>query len=46
MVKQQDEHGCLQGIRLKAVWGGQEELIDLLVKFTAYIERSNLQHDF
>jgi hypothetical protein len=42
MVKQRDEHGRLQGIRLKAVWGHQEELIELLGKSTAYIERSNL----
>jgi hypothetical protein len=42
MVKQRDEHGRLQGIRLKAVWGNQEELIDLLGKSTAFIERSNL----
>jgi hypothetical protein len=27
---------------LKAVWGNQEELIELLGKSTAYIERSNL----
>lgn len=42
MVKQRDPHGRLQGIRLKAVWGNQEELIKLLGKSTAYIERSNL----
>ncbi|MGB9880736.1 MAG: IS1 family transposase [Anaerolineae bacterium] len=42
MVKQPDEHGRLPGIRLKAVWGNQEELMDLLGKSTAYIERSNL----
>jgi hypothetical protein len=42
MVKQRDEHGRLQGVHLKAVWGNQEELIELLGKSTAYIERSNL----
>jgi hypothetical protein len=42
MVKKRDEHGRLQGIHLKAVWGNQEELIELLGKSTAYIERSNL----
>jgi hypothetical protein len=42
MVKQRDEHGRLLGIRLKAVWGDQQELIKLLGKSTAYIKRSNL----
>lgn len=42
MVKERDEHGRLQGIHLKAVWGNQEELVELLGKSTAYIERSNL----
>jgi len=42
MVKQRDEHGRLQGVRLKAVWGNREELIELLGKSTAYIERNNL----
>ena len=42
MVKQRDEHGRLQGIHLKAVWGKQEELVELLGTSTAYIERSNL----
>jgi hypothetical protein len=42
MVKERDEHGRLQGIHLQAVWGNQEELVELLGKSTAYIERSNL----
>jgi hypothetical protein len=42
MVKQRDEHGRLQEVNLKAVWGNQEQLIELLGKSTAYIERSNL----
>jgi hypothetical protein len=42
MVKQRDEHGRLEGIHLKAVWGDQDELVELLGKSTAYIERSNL----
>jgi hypothetical protein len=42
MVKQRDEHGHLQGIHLKAVWGNLAELVERLGKSTAYIERSNL----
>ncbi len=42
MVKQRDEHGRLQGVKLKAIWGSKAELIQLLGKSTAYIERSNL----
>jgi hypothetical protein len=42
MIKQRDEHGRLQGVKLKAVWGSKDELIELLGKSTAYIERSNL----
>ncbi len=42
MVKQRDEHGRLQGVNSKAVWGNLEELIELLGQSTAYIERSNL----
>ncbi len=42
MVKQRNEHGRLEGIKLKAVWGSMSELIKLLGKSTAYIERSNL----
>lgn len=42
MVKQRDEHGRLQGVQLRAIWGEKEELVELLGKSTAYIERSNL----
>jgi len=42
MVKQRDEHGRLLGVKLKAIWGSKAELIELLGKSTAYIERSNL----
>ena len=42
MVKQRDEHGRLQGVELKAIWGSKAELIELLGKSTAYIERNNL----
>ena len=42
MIKHRDEHGHLVNIELKAVWGKLGELIALLGKSTAYIERSNL----
>lgn len=42
MVKQRNEHGHLQGIELKAVWGELAELVELLGESTAYIERSHL----
>jgi hypothetical protein len=42
MVKHRDEHGHLEEIQLKAVWGNLNELLDLLGKSTAYIERSHL----
>jgi hypothetical protein len=42
MVKQRDEHGRLEGVVLKAIWGQKGELIKLLGKSTAYVERSNL----
>ena len=42
MVKQRDEHGHLQEIQLRAVWGPLDELLELLGKSTAYIERSHL----
>ena len=42
MVKQRDDHGRLRGVKLKAVWGGLDELMGLLGQSTAYIERSNL----
>jgi hypothetical protein len=42
MVKQRDEHGRLQGVKLRAVFGKKSELLALLGKSTAYIERSHL----
>lgn len=42
MIKHRDEHGHLEKIELKAVWGQLDELIELLGESTAYIERSNL----
>jgi len=42
MVKQRDDHGHFAGTKLKAIFGSLEELIGLLGKVTAYIERSNL----
>jgi hypothetical protein len=42
MVKQRDERGRLQGIKLRVVFGKKSEVIALLGKSTAYIERSNL----
>jgi hypothetical protein len=42
MVKQRDEHGHLQEIKLRAVWGPLDELLELLGRSTAYIERSHL----
>lgn len=42
MVKQRDEHGRFQGTKLKVVFGTKAEVVALLGKSTAYIERSNL----
>jgi hypothetical protein len=42
MVKQRDEHGRFQGIKLRLVFGNKAEVLALLGKSTAYIERSNL----
>jgi IS1 family transposase len=42
MVKQHDEHDHFTGTQLKAVFRGQQELVQLLGGSTAYIERSNL----
>lgn len=42
MIKHRDEQGHLIDIELKAVWGKMSELVTLLGKSTAYIERSNL----
>jgi hypothetical protein len=42
MVKERDEHGKLVNIRLRVIYGQRSELIALLGKSTAYVERSNL----
>jgi len=42
MVKQRDEHGRFQGTKLRVIFGKKVEVIALLGKSTAYIERSNL----
>jgi len=42
MVKQYDEHGHFAGSKLKAIHGELPQLIELLGKSTAYIERDNL----
>ncbi len=42
MVKMRDDHGKLQGVKLRVVFGTQAEVLALLGKSTAYIERSHL----
>jgi hypothetical protein len=42
MVKQRDEQGRFQGTKLRVIFGTKAEVIELLGKSTAYIERSNL----
>ena len=42
MVKRYDEHGRFQGTRLRVILGTKAEVVALLGKSTAYIERSNL----
>lgn len=42
MVKQRNEHGRFVGTKLKVIFGRQDEVIALLGKNTAYIERSQL----
>jgi len=42
MVKQRDERGRVHGIKLRVMFGKKSELLALLGKSTAYIERSNL----
>jgi hypothetical protein len=42
MVKLRDEHGKLEGIHLRAIYGKKAELIALMGKSTAYVEHSNL----
>jgi len=42
MVKQRDEHGRVQGTKLRVIFGKKTEVLALLGRSTAYIERSNL----
>jgi hypothetical protein len=42
MVKQRDEHGRFAGVKLRTIFGTQAEVLALLGKSTAYIERSNV----
>jgi hypothetical protein len=41
-VKQRDEHGRVQGVKLRVVFGKKSEVLAFLGQSTAYIERSNL----
>ena len=42
MVKQRDESGHVTGTKPKVIFGSRDEVIDLLGRSTAYIERSNM----
>jgi hypothetical protein len=42
MVKQRNEHGRFAGTKLRVIFGTKTEVIALLGKSTAYVERSNL----
>lgn len=42
MFKQRDAHGHLEGIHLRAVFGKKSDLIALMGKSTAYVERSHI----
>jgi len=42
MVKQRDSRGRVKGVKLRVVFGKKSEVLALLGKSTAYIERSNL----
>ena len=42
MIKERDDKGNLLGIRLKPIYGELEELVELLGKSTAYVERTHL----
>jgi hypothetical protein len=42
MVKQRDPSGRFAGTKLKVIFGNKDEVVQLLGKSTAYIERSNL----
>jgi hypothetical protein len=42
MVKQRDEHGRVQGTKIRVVFGKKTQVLALLGQSTAYIERSHL----
>jgi hypothetical protein len=42
MVKQRNDQGKLQGVTLRVIFGRKAEVLELLGKSTAYIERSHL----
>ena len=42
MVKQRDERGHFQGVKIRVIFGTQAQLIALLGQSTAYVERSQL----
>ena len=42
MVKQRDDHGKLQGVKLRVMFGSKEDVIAWLGRSTAYIERNHL----
>jgi len=42
MIKERDDKGNFLGTRLKAVYGDLQELVELLGKSTAYVERTHL----
>ncbi len=42
MVKQRDDHGKLQGVKLRVMFGSQQDVIAWLGRSTAYIERNHL----
>jgi hypothetical protein len=42
MVKQRDERGRFEGVKLRAIFGTLGEVVDRLGESTAYIERSHL----
>jgi hypothetical protein len=42
MVKLRDEHGKFQGTQLRVIFGTQSEVLKLLGRSTAYVERSHL----
>jgi hypothetical protein len=42
MVKRRDENGRLLDIELRAIFGELDELVELLGKSTAYVERTHL----